>query len=369
MKGERTLLLIDNNPAHVSFFREALVNTRQGQFEGEFATTLCEGLERLQEKEVWAIFANLSLPDSQGLNTFGKLQKAAPNVPALILGNAEQETIAAEAMRRGAKDYLLEGHINTYGFIRAIRNMAERKIAEEVLFAEKERAQVTLNSIGDAVLSIDISGKVTYLNAHAEEMTGWSSEDAQGKPLAKVFHIIDGLTRKSAPDPMGRAIRENKTVKLTPNCILIRRDGSEFSIEDSAAPIHDRLGANTGAVIVFRDVSISKAITEELAHRAKHDGLTNLPNRMLLTDRIDQAIAASRRNGSRLGVMYLDLDGFKRINDSLGHAAGDQILQSVAQRLIACVRSSDTVSRQGGDEFVVLLSVIGHPSDAGIMAK
>jgi diguanylate cyclase (GGDEF)-like protein/PAS domain S-box-containing protein len=326
-------------------------------------------VERLREKTIWAIFASLSLPDSQGLDTIDKLLQVAPGVPILVMGGAEDEDLSTEALRRGAKDYLLNGHIGTYSFGRAIRNMAERKTAEEALFNEKERATVTLNSIGDAVLSTDILGNVSYLNVVAEKMTGWTCAEALGRPLGEVFQIIDGATRKPSPDPMEFAIHEDKTVKLTPNCILIRRDGSESSIEDSAAPIHDRSGLITGAVIVFHDVTESRAMTDELSHLAQHDILTDLPNRLLLKDRISQAILAASRNGTKVAVLFLDLDGFKDINDSLGHSVGDTVLQSVAKCLVNCVRSSDTVSRQGGDEFVVLLSEIKHPSDAGITAR
>jgi diguanylate cyclase (GGDEF)-like protein len=192
---------------------------------------------------------------------------------------------------------------------------------------------------------------------------------AFGRPLGEVFRIIDGVTRQPAQNPMELAVQENKTVKLTPNCILIRRDGSESSIEDSAAPIHDRYGSITGAVIVFHDVTESRAMTEEMSHLAHHDILTDLPNRLLLQDRISQAIVAARRNNTKVAVLYVDLDGFKDINDSLGHAVGDSVLQSVAKRMLSCVRSSDTVSRQGGDEFVVLLSEINQPSDASITAR
>jgi diguanylate cyclase (GGDEF)-like protein/PAS domain S-box-containing protein len=365
----RTLLFMDNNPAHAEDFREALLSADNGPFEGAYVTTLSQGLERLDKKGIWAIFANLFLPDSQGLDTFAKLQQAAPGIPTLVLCGAEQGGIAAEAMRSGAKDYLLEGHIDAYSFGRAIRNMAERRMAEEVLFTEKERASVTLNSIGDAVLSTDISGNVTYLNVVAEQMTGWSCGEAQGKHLTEVFQIIDGATRQPSLNPMDLAIKTGRTVGLSANCILIRRDQTEISIEDSAAPIHDRSGLITGAVIVFHDVGMSRAITEEMARLAQHDGLTDLPNRMLLMDRVNQAIARARRNGTRAAVMYLDLDGFKRINDSLGHAVGDKVLQSIATRLLSCVRSSDTVSRMGGDEFVVLLSEISHAADASITAR
>ncbi len=369
MTDIRNLLLIDENLLHAEAFREALHNAKDGPFHCEWVQTLSQSVERLRRKTIWAIFVSLSLPDSQGLDTIDKLLEVAPGVPILVMGGAEDEDLSTEALRRGAKDYLLNGHIGTYSFGCAIRNMAERKTAEEILFIEKERASVTLNSIGDAVLSTDILGNVTYLNVVAEKFTGWPCAEAIGRPLGEVFHIIDGATRKRSPNPMEFAIQANKTVKLTPNCILIRRDGSESSIEDSAAPIHDRYGSITGAVIVFHDVTESRAITEEMSHLAQHDILTDLPNRLLLKDRINQAIAAARRNNTKVAVLFLDLDGFKNINDSLGHAVGDNVLQSVAKCLVRCVRKSDTVSRQGGDEFVVLLSEIKQPSDAGITAR
>src|SRR5205807_5378789 len=177
------------------------------------------------------------------------------------------------------------------------------------------------------------------------------------------------LTRQAARDPMEMAVEQNRTVGLTVNCVLIRRDGFESAIEDSAAPIHDRAGRVTGAVIVFHDVSASRAMSVKMTHSAEHDVVTNLPNRMLLHDRISQSISLARRQLRPLAVLFLDLDRFKYINDSLGHAVGDQLLQSIAKRLLASVRNSDTVSRQGGDEFVILLSEISHPEDAATSAR
>jgi diguanylate cyclase (GGDEF)-like protein/PAS domain S-box-containing protein len=255
------------------------------------------------------------------------------------------------------------------GFSEVIRDVTDRKALEEALFAEKERAQVTLNSIGDAVLSTDLSGKVTYLNLLAERMTGWSCAEAAGRPLAEVFNIIDGETREAAQNPVELAVQQGKTVPLPSNCILIRRDGFESPIADSAAPIHDRGGQITGAVIVFRDVSVERAMSLQLSHMAQYDVLTDLPNRTLLNDRLTQAIASARRHDAGLAVLFVDLDRFKQINDSFGHAMGDALLQSVAHRLLACVRTSDTVSRLGGDEFVILLSELDHVEDAVIAAN
>jgi diguanylate cyclase (GGDEF)-like protein len=177
------------------------------------------------------------------------------------------------------------------------------------------------------------------------------------------LRIIDGDSREPALDPLAMAVLQNKSVGLSANCVLIRRDGYESAIEDTAAPIHDRRGQVTGAVIVFHDVGVARAMSLRMSYLAQHDFLTELPNRMLLNDRLTQAIALAHRHGKSLAVLFLDVDHFKRINDSLGHAIGDQLLQSIARRLVACVRSSDTVSRQGGDEFVVLLSEVAHAED------
>jgi len=262
------------------------------------------------------------------------------------------------------------------GLIQTVEDISERKTAElellaaeDALFAEKERAQVTLDSIGDAVLTTDLQGKVSYLNRQAEKMTGWSREEAVGHPLTEVFSIVDGTTRQVVANPAKVAITQNQTVGLANNCILIRRDGLELAINDSAAPIHDRDGQVIGAVLVFEDVSESRAMTLKMSHLARHDFLTGLPNRMLLTERLSQAIGLAQRHHRQVALLFIDLDCFKNINDSLGHTIGDQLLQSVGERLLATVRATDTVCRQGGDEFVILLPEIEQPQDAAHIAQ
>ena len=362
------ILLIDDDPCHAEAFKKALTVTSDGPLGFEWARTLSSGLERLAHKGVWAIFLNLFLPDSRGVDTLDRLLSVTPTTPVVVLAGVDDEGICKTAMLHGARDYLLEGHLDSYAFARAIRNVIEREIARQELFIEKERAQVTLNSIGDAVLSIDISGSVTYLNVVAEHMTGWSKKDAVGHPLTEVFQIIDGVTHKRLPNPIELAIQQNRAVRLIANCILVRRDGYECVIEESAAPIYDQDGQVTGAVTVFHDVGIARAIVLEMSHLAQHDVLTDLPNRLLLSDRLTQAILLAHRNHNQLALLFLDLDGFKHINDSLGHAIGDKLLQSVAARLSGCVRKSDTVSRQGGDEFVILLPTVTHAADAAVSA-
>ncbi len=363
------VLLIEDDPAVARMIQEALADAGEGPFIVECVRRLSEGLERVSKGGIAAVLLDLFLPDSQGINTFGTLSLAAPCVPILVLGGLGDEDIAKEAVNRGAQDYLLKIRLDSYSLRRALHSVIARKVVEDALFLEKERAQVTLNSIGDAVISTDISGNITYLNQVAERMTGWSGEEASGRLFAEVFRIIEGVTREPARNPMQSAIKQNQAVGLTSNCILMRRDGCESAIEDSTAPIHSRTGQVIGAVMIFRDVSEARAMRLKMTHLAQHDFLTDLPNRLLLNDRITQAISLSRRHSQPLAVLFLDLDGFKHINDSLGHEIGDKVLQLVAQRVVGCVRTSDTVSRHGGDEFVILLSEVADAGDAALLAE
>jgi len=371
-KKPAIVLLIEETDWVAKLVREALDAAGDGSFEVEWVRILSEGIERVNSKGVAAILLSLSDShklESSGMEVFQKLFSAAPNIPILILAEIGNEALATEAVENGAQDYLLSNHLDSYSLPRALRNAIERKKIETDLFIERDRAQVTLNSIGDAVLTTDIDGRITFLNIVAERLTGWGREEATGKPLAEVFEIVDGDTGKPAQDPMARAIKENRTVGLTENCILIRRDGEQAAIEDSTAPIHDQSGQIIGAVIVFHDVSEARSISNQIEYRAQHDLLTDLPNRALLNDRIAQAVSLAQRENRSLAVMFIDLDQFKHINDSLGHAIGDQLLQSISKRLVSSVRASDTVSRYGGDEFVVLLAEVAHAEDAATSAE
>jgi diguanylate cyclase (GGDEF)-like protein/PAS domain S-box-containing protein len=267
---------------------------------------------------------------------------------------------------RGVRQQDAEGTIlKWFGTCTDIHDL---KMIEEALFLEKESAQVRLNSIGESVFCTDISGNVSFLNSAAEKMTRWSCAEAVGRPLAQVLRI-KSANRELTPNPAELAVSQNCIVHLASDCIFGRRDGFEIPIEGSIAPIHNREGLATGAVVVIRDVSASRAMALQMTHLAEHDPLTGLPNRLLLNDRVKQAIALAPRHKKQVALLFLDLDGFKHINDSLGHSIGDKLLQSTGERLVKCVRSADTVSRQGGDEFVVLLSEVEHPEDAAITAR
>lgn len=325
----------------------------------DFARVQLEAQASLVAGARWSTEYRVCLPDG-GTRTVKSVSDVAldlrpPNRHIGVLEDVTEVRATAELLKA----------LNT----NLITAATENGRVAEALYNEKERAQVTLNSIGDAVICTNVGGEITYLNVVAERLTGWPSATAVGERLEAVFHIIESNSREPIANPMALATEENKTVGLPPQCTLVRRDGSEIAIEDSAAPIHDRSGHTTGAVMVFHDVSVARDLSVKLSHQAQHDPLTDLPNRSLLHDRLEQAIALSARHDATIAVLYLDIDRFKNINDSLGHLIGDRLLQAIALRLTGCVRASDTVSRQGGDEFVIVLAETSGAADAMACAE
>lgn len=254
------------------------------------------------------------------------------------------------------------------GFLMLITDFTERKLAEMALYDEKERIRITLNSIGDAVIATDAEGVVSFVNPIAETMTGWQASEAIGRQIEDIMPLNDISLDYRLQNPIRLALKEQRTVGMALNCVLRRRDGRDFEVEDSAAPIRDHDGNITGAIIVFHDISEARAMAIKMTHLANHDALTNLPNRMLLQDRTDQALQQAQRNGEQVAMLLLDLDHFKTINDSIGHSTGDLLLQQIAQRLKCTIRGNDTVSRQGGDEFIVLLPNIDDVEQVGLFA-
>jgi diguanylate cyclase (GGDEF)-like protein/PAS domain S-box-containing protein len=363
------VLLIEDNPGDARLIREMFREHNSKAIELNHVECMGDAEKYLAEHAVDIILVDLGLPDTQGLEAVRRTHVAAPHVPLVVLSGLDDESMALQALKEGAQDYLIKGQIESRELLRALRYAVERKLIEETLYTEKEFAQVTLDCIGDAVICTDIAGNITFLNQVAEKMTGWPCKEAAGKPMADAFRIADGIIPETSLNPMQRAGGEDGAGRLPLNRILIQRDGDEIFVEDSAAPIHDCEGQITGLVLVLRDVSVAHALAKKVIHSAEHDFLTGLPNRLLLNDRIGQAIALAQRHMHTVAVLFLDLDGFKHINDSLGHSTGDKLLQSVAERLLDCVRTPDTVSRQGGDEFVILLPEVKHAEDVVIAAR
>ena len=246
-----------------------------------------------------------------------------------------------------------DGQVTHYQGI--IIDITERKQIREALFDEKERAQVTLDSIGDAVITTDHDGYVEYLNPVAEALTGWTVEEAFGQPLSKVFQIFNEQSREPVPDPVERCLKEGRAIGLANHTILIRRDGKEHAIDDSAAPIRNREGQVIGVVLVFHDVTEARRLERQMAYDASHDTLTGLVNRREFEERLERSIKSARQREAQHALCYLDLDQFKVVNDTVGHIAGDALLKQVSHLLSNLFRHRDTLARLGGDEFGLLL--------------
>jgi diguanylate cyclase (GGDEF)-like protein/PAS domain S-box-containing protein len=238
-----------------------------------------------------------------------------------------------------------------------ITDITQRKAAERALFNEKERAQVTLQSIGDAVVTTDARGNIEYLNPVAEQLTGWEAREVQGLPIESIITLTDEMTGEAVVNPVSRCLQEGRVVTVADNVVLVARDGSTIAIQDSAAPIQDRVGQVVGAVMVFHDVRQERQLHRRLAYLASHDALTGFINRRELEERLSAALAAVKAEpGRSAALLYMDLDQFKVVNDTCGHGAGDLLLRQLADVLRARVPKSGALARLGGDEFAVLLS-------------
>ncbi len=367
--GHECVLLIAADADDASTVLGELGSVTEERFQVEWVTELSGGIERLRAGGVGAAVLDLNLTGSQVIEALDKIFQVAHGVPILILGQADTEALARQAVQRGAQDYLLKEQANGYRLRRTVRTIMDRRKADAVAL-ESEIANATLNSIGEAVLRTDIIGNITYLNRFAEKMTGWFREEALGRPIADILTLIDSVSGLPVDNAIATVLkRDRSTVATIIQCKLVRRDGVECGIESRVTIVQGYTGNLIGAVMTIRDVSVARAASLEISRAAQHDSLTNLPNRALFNDRLTQAIALAGRQRKQLAVLFVDLDQFKRINDSLGHAVGDKLLRSVAGRLMACVRRSDTVCRLGGDEFVILLSQVEHAEDAAISAR
>jgi diguanylate cyclase (GGDEF)-like protein/PAS domain S-box-containing protein len=322
---------------------------------------------------VWTTDRFLRFTSQLGSGEFSFGLRAAPGTSVLDhYGNRNPDAIRAHQLALGGESVSFEkvwegrtfqtrveplrgegGEIT--GCVGIAVDITERKHAEEALYREKERAQVTLASIGDGVIRTDPSGKIDYLNPVAERLTGWKTEEAVGRAVPEVFQVVDEITRKPLADPMARCLAEGRVLESPGHAVLVSREGKEYSVRDSVAPIYDRSGAVLGAVLVFKDVTQLRGMEREMIYLASHDALTGLINRRELEARLKRAIRGARAERRQHALLYLDLDEFKVVNDTCGHLVGDEMLKQITALLRSRVRRSDVLARLGGDEFGVLL--------------
>jgi diguanylate cyclase (GGDEF)-like protein/PAS domain S-box-containing protein len=278
----------------------------------------------------------------------------------------EPPTFEWVARRKDGSEFPVEARLSTLpghpesaaedAFVVAVvRDVTQRRHAQDALSREKERAQTTLQSIGDGVITTDVAGVIDYMNPVASQLTGCSERRARGRVLAAVFKVVDEQSREPLADPVQRCLKENELITHAEHGLLTRRDGTEFAVNLTVAPIRAVDGAVSGAVVAIHDVTKMREIARQLSYQAAHDSLTGLINRREFERRLDHALESARDEGRSHALCFMDLDQFKVVNDTCGHAAGDELLAQLAEVLKTRLRGSDTLARLGGDEFGVLL--------------
>ncbi len=380
-----SLLLVEDDLADQMSF-ERFVKQEQLPYDYAIAGSVAEAVDLLKKQTFEIVLADHALGDGTAFDIVDYIPMATPIIFVTGSGN---EAVAVKALKLGAADYLtkdlngeylhlipitidnvlkakaVEAELESYR--RHLEQLVEertaelrleidyRKQAEERLMQEKERAQVTLKSIGDAVIVTDNTGRVEFINPAAEKLTEWRHIEAVGRSIDEVFHIIDENTRKPLPNPVAQCLSEGEAEILVCGTVLIDRLGREYAIQVSAAPIRGEGNEIQGVVLVFSDVSYARRLSRELAYQASHDPLTGLVNRREFESRLNRVLRTRKVREDQYAFCYLDLDQFKVINDTCGHTAGDELLKQVTSLLQRKVRKRDTLARLGGDEFGVLM--------------
>ncbi|OYQ66571.1 histidine kinase [Pseudanabaena sp. SR411] len=369
------ILVVDDLPDNLRLIKDTL---SEYGYKVRSATTGAMALRAAELPATELILLDIKLPDMDGYEVCRQLKSSdrTADIPIIFLSALNETVNKVQGLSIGGVDYIskpfqveellarvethltirrLQKHLQEQN-LRLIQEIEENQRLKDIFFAEKELAQVTLQSIGDAVITTDAQGNIRYFNPIAEQITGWKENEVEGLPLYDVFHIINETTRKPVENPISKALEQGEIVGLANHTILIARDGIEYAIEDSAAPIRDRQGEVIGAVVVFHDVTESRYLAKQLNWEASHDALTGLTNRRGFEQQLIEAIASAQDGSQHHALCYLDLDQFKVVNDTAGHIAGDELLRQVSALLQKGVRTNDKLARLGGDEFGLLLT-------------
>ena len=308
------------------------------------------------------LLLDIRMPGMSGLELQTALAARQLRIPIIFITGHGDIAMSVQAIKAGALDFiekpfddeLLVNRVQA-AIAYDLRCRQEAEERQTALLLGQKKAQETLHSIGDAIITTNTSGTVEYLNPIAAKLTGWTAYEAYGQPLSQVFNISSEQSGEPINIALNDSVQQGGSSKLESDTLLISRNGAQFAIEGSAAPICNSHGESLGVVMIFKDVTEQRQKTKELAHHATHDPLTGLVNRREFECRLEHAIAASRVNTNQHMLCYIDLDNFKLVNDVAGHAAGDELLQQVVTRFMGKVRFRDTLARLGGDEFVLLL--------------
>jgi len=368
------ILIVDDQAGNIALLTEILTDLAQVYFVVD-STKACSKALELQPD---VILLDIEMPQLNGFEVCKQLKSnpLTSNISVIFISARTEAEFEFNSFSYGAADFIgrpfnreicrlrVQNHLLLQQQAKALR------LNQQQIHAEKQRLQVTLNSIGDAVIATDIAANITFMNPIAERMTGWREAEAIGRHITEVMQLQDGDSKQASTNPVLLALSEQRIVAMALNCELVHRCSAEAApVEDSAAPIFDINGEMLGAIIVFHDVGQARALATKMSFLANHDQLTGLPNRILLNDRIHQACRLSGMIERQVGMILLDIDQFKYLNDSLGHALGDALLLLLVKRLQTVLEPEHTLARIGGDEFVLIFPDIIHIEQISILAQ
>jgi diguanylate cyclase (GGDEF)-like protein/PAS domain S-box-containing protein len=302
------------------------------------------------------ILLNPLLEDAPLREVWHALTALSDSIPVVILALDANLPQARQAVKLGAITYIVTASTAPELLWRILQSVVTVTRRCRLAAPDRNQDSQVLEAIADAVISTDDQGRVRYCNLAARRLLDMDLTQILGVPITDLMTLHDPKLQADIEHPVLQALATDEVVRIAAGCILTRADGTELMIEDATAPIHDREGRICGVVMVFHDITNARELQAQVDHLAWHDFLTGLPNRFAAQRHLNQIIKEAESTKAPLAVMYLDLDKFKLVNDTLGHAAGDALLVSVATRLRSCFRVVDLVSRQGGDEFVVLMA-------------
>ncbi len=363
-----TVLLIEDNLEEAELIRAMLGKSRRETLQVEHVTRLQEGLTRLQTGPVDVVLLDFSLPDSSGLASFEKTREVAPHVPIVILTNMDDEETALKAVREGAQDYLVKRQVDNELLLHSIRYAIERMRAENALWESEERYALAVNGANDGLWDWNLKSGTAYFSARWKSLLGYTEEEI-GNDIDEWFSRVHADDSVALQKALGAHL-DGQEPHFEHEHRVRCKDGSSIWVLSRGLAVRDAAGKPTRIAGSLTDISARKRAQEQLLHDALYDALTQLPNRTLFLDHLGLSMdQARRRKNSTVAVLFMDLDRFKTINDSLGHSVGDELLVEMARRLTHFLRPGDTVARLGGDEFAVLLNDVHGAGDATRVAE
>lgn len=362
------VLLIEDDEDDYILTSELLNDVRETEYKISWVSKYDDGLAAILADEHDVCLIDYRLGEGTGIDLLREAIASGCRLPMILLTGQGDKEIDLEATQAGAADYLVKGALEPAVLERAIRYAVARGRTLETIRESENRFRSIVESATDAIILFDRNGEVISWNRGAQTIFGYSEKEILGQPVSALFPAayVQHLSQSGGCDPLitsGLLRAGSRATELNG----VRQDGTDFPLEISLSSWETAKGVFYSGII--RDVTQRKSLENQLTHQALHDPLTKLANRVLFRDRVEHAIERAGRKRAPVAVLFLDLDNFKSVNDSLGHAAGDQLLVSVTERLQACLRLSDTPARLGGDEFAVLVEDIGHADGAVFIAE